>query len=162
MVSSAYLRLLNFSQLSWFQLVIHPPRHLAWRTLHMAFIQFMRFSRQVYWGGLPLPPLVDHVLSELSAMAHPSWVALHGVAHSFIELRKPLHHDKAVIREGDPSCCWPVSNNTRTSPNGHYRNQIVTFFVAEDGGTIISQQKQDLELTVAHIIRLSQKNSALN
>ena len=67
----------------------------------MAFIQFMRFSRQVHWGGLPLPPLVDHVLSELSAMAHPSWVALHGVAHSFIELRKPLHHNKAVIHEGN-------------------------------------------------------------
>ena len=55
----------------------------------------------MHWGGLPLPPLVDHVLSELSAMARPSWVALHGMAHSFIELRKPLHHDKAVIREGD-------------------------------------------------------------
>ena len=32
------------------------------------------------------PPPVDHVLSELSTMAHLSWVALHGPAHSFIEL----------------------------------------------------------------------------
>ena len=34
-------------------------------------------------------------------MTHLSWVALHGMVHSFIELWKPLHHDKAVIHEGD-------------------------------------------------------------
>ena len=61
----------------------------------------MRFSQQVHWGGLPFPPPVDHVLSELSAMTHLSWVALHSMTHSFIELHKPLRHDKAVIHEGD-------------------------------------------------------------
>ena len=65
------------------------------------FIQFLRFSRQVYWGGLPSPPPVDHILSELSTMTHLSWVALHGIAHSFVELHRPLSHDKAVICEGD-------------------------------------------------------------
>ena len=35
---------------------------------------------------------MDHVLSELSTMTRPSWVALHGLANSFIEL------DKVVIR----------------------------------------------------------------
>ena len=60
------------------------------------FIQFMKFSWQVYWSGLPFPPPVDHILSELSAVTHPSWVALHSTAHSFNELCKPLHHDKAV------------------------------------------------------------------
>ena len=30
-----------------------------------------------------------------------SWVALHGMAQSFIKLCKPIHHDKAVIHEGD-------------------------------------------------------------
>ena len=39
----------------------------------------------------------DHVLSELSAMTRPSWMVLHRMAHSFIELCKPLYHDKAVI-----------------------------------------------------------------
>ena len=63
------------------------------------FTQFMRFSRQVYWG-LPFPPPVDHILSELSTMTCPSWVALHGSAHSHIELYKPLCQDKAVICEG--------------------------------------------------------------
>ena len=51
-------------------------------------------------GDLPFPLLVDHFLSELSAMTHPSWVALHSMARSFIDLLKSLHHDKAVIHEG--------------------------------------------------------------
>ena len=37
-----------------------------------------------------LPSPVDHVLSELSTMTHPSWVAQQGMAHSFIELDKAL------------------------------------------------------------------------
>ena len=48
----------------------------------------MRFSFQVNWGGLPFPPPVDHVLSERSTMTRRSWVALHGMAHRFIELDK--------------------------------------------------------------------------
>ena len=44
------------------------------------FILFMGFSRQEYWSGLPFPSPVDHVLSELSTMTCPSWVALHGMA----------------------------------------------------------------------------------
>ena len=34
---------------------------------------------------------MDHISSEFSAMTHPFWVALHSMAHDFIEL------DKAVI-----------------------------------------------------------------
>ena len=37
-------------------------------------------------GGLPFPSPVDHVLSELSTMTHPYWVALYSMAHSFTEL----------------------------------------------------------------------------
>ena len=54
-------------------------------------------------GCLSFLPPVDHILSELSTMTPLSWVALHSMAHSFIELHKPLHHDKAVIHEGDRS-----------------------------------------------------------
>ena len=36
------------------------------------FILFMGFSQQEYWSGLPFPPSVDHGLSELSTMIHPS------------------------------------------------------------------------------------------
>ena len=55
------------------------------------FILFMGFSRQEYWSGLPFPSPVDHILSGLFTMTRPSWVALHGMAHNFIEL------DKAVV-----------------------------------------------------------------
>ena len=54
------------------------------------FIFFMGFSRQEYWSGLSLPSPVDHIFSEFSTMTHPSWVALHDMAHSFIELDKPV------------------------------------------------------------------------
>ena len=49
------------------------------------FILFMGFSRQDYWSGLPFPSPVDHILSELSTVTCPFCVALHGMAHSFIE-----------------------------------------------------------------------------
>ena len=38
---------------------------------------------------------VDNILSELSTMIYPSWVALHSRAHSCIELDKAVVH---VIR----------------------------------------------------------------
>ena len=59
------------------------------------FIPFMGFSRQEYWSGLPFPSPVDHILSDLSTMTHPSWVIPYAMAHSFIELDKAVVH---VIR----------------------------------------------------------------
>ena len=44
---------------------------------------------------LPLPSWVDHILSELSTMTHPSWVEPHNRSHSFIELSWAVVH---VIR----------------------------------------------------------------
>ena len=63
--------------------------------IFLPFILFMGFSRQEYWNGLPFPSPVHDVLSELSTMACPSWVALHGMALGFIELDKAVVH---VIR----------------------------------------------------------------
>ena len=57
----------------------------------------MGFSRQEYRSGLPFPSPVDHVLSELSPMTHPSWVALHDMAHSFIELDKAVVHVISLV-----------------------------------------------------------------
>ena len=51
---------------------------------------FMGFSRQEYWSGLPFPSPVDHILSYLSTMTCPSWVAPRAWL-SFIDL------DKAVV-----------------------------------------------------------------
>ena len=46
---------------------------------------------------LPFPSPVDHVLSELSTVTHPSWVALHGMAHSFIDLDKAVIHVISLV-----------------------------------------------------------------
>ena len=35
---------------------------------------------------------MDHILSELSIMTSRSWVALHHMAHRFIELDKAVSH----------------------------------------------------------------------
>ena len=51
---------------------------------------------------------------------------------------------------------------TQTSSNGQYWNQIDYIFAAKDGETLYSQQKQDLELTVAQIISSLLQNPGLN
>ena len=48
-------------------------------------------------NGLPFPSPVDHVLSELSTITCPSWVALHGMAHGFIELDKAVVHVNRLV-----------------------------------------------------------------
>ena len=53
---------------------------------------------QEYWIGLPFPSPVGHILSELSTMTYLFWVALHGMAHSFIELDKAVAHVISLIR----------------------------------------------------------------
>ena len=67
--------------------------HISVSYLFCLFILFMQFPRQKYWSGLPFPSAVGHVLSELSTMTCPFWVALQGMAHSFTEL------DRAVVHE---------------------------------------------------------------
>ena len=61
------------------------------------FILFMGFSKQEYWSGLPFPSPVDHVLSEPSTMTYISWVALHSMAYSFIELERAVVHVISLI-----------------------------------------------------------------
>ena len=47
----------------------------------------MGFSRQEYWSGLPFSSPVDHILSGLSTMTRPSWIAPRAWL-SFTELDK--------------------------------------------------------------------------
>ena len=49
------------------------------------------------WSGLPFCFVVGHVLSELSTMTHLSWVALHSMARSFIELYKVVVHVISMV-----------------------------------------------------------------
>ena len=62
---------------------------LPFHTLHGALK-----ARILEWFAIPFS--VDDVLSELSTMTCPSWVALHGMAHGFVELDKAVLH---VIRD---------------------------------------------------------------
>ena len=57
--------------------------------LFCLFILFIGFSRQEYWSGLPFLCPVDHILSDLSTMTCPSWVATRAWL-SFIELDKSV------------------------------------------------------------------------
>ena len=38
------------------------------------------------------PSPMNHILPEFSTMSNPSWVALHGMSHSFIEVDKAVIH----------------------------------------------------------------------
>ena len=91
-MSSFFLELF----LHWFPVAFWPPTALGISSFSVLsfylLIVFMGFSRQEYWSGLPFTSPVNHILSELSTMTHPSWVALHSMAHSFIELDKAVVH----------------------------------------------------------------------
>ena len=80
--------------LHWFPVAYWAPTDLGSSSFSILsfclFILFMGFSRQEYWSGLPFRSPVDHILSDLSTMTHPSWVAPWAWL-SFIEL------DKAVV-----------------------------------------------------------------
>ena len=71
--------------------------HLLTWGVHLSVSYLFAFS-YCSWGpqgkntGLPFPSPVDHVLSELSTITYLSWVALHSMAHSFIELNKTVVH----------------------------------------------------------------------
>ena len=90
-ISSFFLELV----LHWSPSAYWAPTNLGSSSFNVLsfclFILFMGFSRQEYWSGLPFPSPVYHILSEVSTMTHLSWVALHSMAHSFIDL------DKAVV-----------------------------------------------------------------
>ena len=52
-------------------------------------------ARTLKWFAIP--SAVDHILSELSTITRPSWVAIYGVAHSFIELDKAVVHVISLV-----------------------------------------------------------------
>ena len=61
------------------------------------FILFMGLSRQEYLRGLPFSSPVNHILSKLSTMTCPSWVALHSMTRGFIELDKDVVHVISLV-----------------------------------------------------------------
>ena len=92
-VSSLFLELF----LHWSPVAYWATTDLGSILSFCLFILFMGFSRQEYCSGLPFPSSVDHVLSELSTMTCASWVALHSMTHSFIELDKAVVHVISLV-----------------------------------------------------------------
>ena len=64
------------------------------------FLRFHTF-RGVLKAGilkwLPFPSPEDHILSDLSTITCPSWVALHSMAHSFTESDEAVVHVISLI-----------------------------------------------------------------
>ena len=114
-ISSFFLDLF----LHWFPVTYWAPTDLGCSSfsilLFCLFILFMGISRQEYWSGLPFLFPVDHILSELSTITHPSWVALHSMAHSFIELDKAVVHGVRLVSCdcGFKSVCTLMENYKR-------------------------------------------------
>ena len=97
-VSSFFLELF----LHWSPVAYWAPTDLGSSSFSVIsfclFLLSLGFWRQEYWSGLPFPSPVDHILSELSTITCPSWVVLHGVAHSFIESEKAVVHVIRLVR----------------------------------------------------------------
>ena len=70
------------------EFIFQCPIFLPFHTVHG-----LLKARILKWVQFPSP--VDKILPELSTMTRPSWVALHSMADSFIELDKAVVH---VIR----------------------------------------------------------------
>ena len=92
-ISSFFLELfLHWSPVAYqpgdfiFQCLIFLPLHAVHGILK---------ARVLKWFAIPFP--VDHVLSEFYTMTCLSWVALHSMAHSFIELEKAAFHVISLI-----------------------------------------------------------------
>ena len=61
-------------------LCTYRPGEFLFQYSFCLFMLVMGFSRQEHWNGLPFPSPVDPILSDLSTMTRPSWVAPHGMA----------------------------------------------------------------------------------
>ena len=94
----------------WVSILHHVAKVLEFQLQHQPFQWIFRVDFLLdwlvwflcsprIWIGFLFPPPVDHILTDDFIMTCPSWVALHGTAHSFIELHKSLHYDKDVIHE---------------------------------------------------------------
>ena len=85
------------------------------------FILLMWRSWQKYRSGWPFSPPVHYTCQHTPIWPKCTWVALNNIAHSFIELHKPLYHDKDVIYE--------VGNKLQISQNINLKRLIAYIFL---------------------------------
>ena len=72
------------------ELILHCRIFLPFHTVHGLLKAMM-----LKWFTTPFPS--GSHFAELYSMIHPSWVALHGIAHCFIELHKAMIHVMILI-----------------------------------------------------------------
>ena len=51
---------------------------------------------------------MDHIPSELSTMTCPTWVAFHGMTHSFLELDKAVVHVSRLVSDCGFQSVFPL------------------------------------------------------
>ena len=72
-------------------------RVIFWCHIFFPFYTVYGFLRWEYSSGLLFPSRVDHILSELSTITCPFWVALQSMAHNFIKLHKAMIHVMILV-----------------------------------------------------------------
>ena len=107
-ICSFFLELFLF--LHWSPVAYWEPTNLGSSSFSVLsswlFILFVGFLRQEYWSGLLLSSPVDHILSDLSTMRWPSWVALHTAWLAAA----------AKLRQSRPTLCDPIDGSPPGSP----------------------------------------------
>jgi len=116
------------------EFIFQCPIFLPFHTVHGV-------SSHEYWSGLPFPSPVDHILSELSPMTHPSWVALQGMAHSFIELDKAVMQVIILVQFSSVAqlcltLCDPMNCSTPGLPVHHQLLEFTQIHVHRVGDAI--------------------------
>ena len=120
----------------------HVFLNLYWSIIDLAFFYSSWGSHSKHTG------VVCHSLlwwitfcQNSSATAHLSWVALHIMAHSFIELCKPLRHNKAMMHERG----WIISHASKVMLKilharlQHYANQELPDVHKKESESEVSQ-----------------------
>ena len=128
-ISFFFLELL----LHWFPEAYRAPPNLKssfFSVLYFCFfVLFMGFSKQEYWSGFPFPFSCGPYLQEFSTMSNPSWVALHGMSHSFIEVDRIVIHLISLVSFCDcgfHSVCHLMDKDKRLMETSWWEWQTVS------------------------------------
>ena len=90
--------------LYWSPLAYWAPTDLGSSSFSILSIcLFLLFMGQEFWSDFPLPCPVDHILSDLSTMTRPSWVAPHDDWENAIALDTMQRNRASSRREGKVS-----------------------------------------------------------
>ena len=113
------------------------PVFLPFHTVHGVF-------KARILKGLPFPSPVDHILSDLPTMTRPSWVALHSMACSFIELDNQSDHqsmwsDWLFFCDCGFQSVWPLMEKIKRLMEASLRERLTEEETVLMGGAMLSK-----------------------